>query len=111
MSINTFQGPEKFTVFEESVLPGTLACSEAPFGVCLSVLARVRPTRCAAVETHPFVLSLGNEFGVAALCGNFDVTVGVREVIEEAVLSMKCCGGQFIGCVLRAGEPPPGNRE
>ena len=98
-------------MFKESVLPGTLACSEVPFGVCLSVLARVRPTRCAAVETHPFVLSLGNEFGVAALCGNFDVTVGVREVIEEAVLSMKYCGGQFVGCVLRAGEPPPGNRE
>jgi hypothetical protein len=75
------------------------------------VLARVRPTRCAAVETHSFVLSLGNEFSVAARCGSFDVTVGVREFIDEAVLSMKCCGGLFVGCVLRAEEPPPDNRE
>ena len=111
MSINTFQGPEKFTVFEESVLPRTLACSEAPFGVCLLVLARVRPTHCAAVETHSFVLSLGGEFSVAARCGSFDVTVGIREFIDEAVLSMKCCGGQFVGCVLRAGEAPPSNLE
>ena len=107
MSINTFQGPEKFTVFEESVLPGTLACSEAPFGVCLLVLA----THCVAVETHSFVLSLGGEFSVAARCGSFDVTVGIREFIDEAVLSMKCCGGQFVGCVLRAGEAPPSNLE
>ena len=64
-------------MFEELVLPETFACLEAPFGVCSLVLARVRPTRCAAVETHSFVLSLGNEFGVAAPCGNFDVTVGV----------------------------------
>ena len=111
MNINTFQGLEKFTMFEESVLPRTLACPETPFGVCPSVLARVRPTRCAAVETRSFVLSLGNEFGVAAPCGNFDVTVGVLEFIDEVVLSMKCCGEQFVGCVLRAGEPPPGNRE